>query len=93
MDIHEELIKSNELLSMQVWVLGGLIIFMLGVLGWFARSAWSDMKGMLTDHESRIQTVEKNERDTVQILKFTTNDVTEHKRLMAELSSRVDKLR
>lgn len=93
MELHEELIKSNELLSMQVWVLGGLISFLLMVLIYFAKSSFVEMKEMLSDHEDRIQTVEKNERDTTQILKFTTSDVDEHKRLMAELTARVNKLR
>lgn len=90
--VQQELIRSNEMLATQVWVLGGLISFLLMVLIYLAKASYTEMKDMLHDHENRIQSVEKNERETVQILKFTTNDVEEHKRLMGELSSRVNRL-
>lgn len=92
MEIQQELIRSNEMLATQVWVLGGLISFLLMVLIYFAKASFTEMKDMLHDHEERIQNVEKNERETVQILKFTTDDVTEHKRAMQGLTDRVDRL-
>lgn len=80
------------MLATQVWVLGGLISFLLMVLIYLAKASYTEMKDMLHDHEERIQNVEKNERETVSILKFTTNDVDEHKRLMAGLTARIDRM-
>lgn len=89
--VQQELIRSNEMLATQVWVLGGLISFLLMVLIYFAKASYTEIKDMLHDHEVRLQTVEKNERDTTQILKFTTDDVHEHKRLMDGLTARIDR--
>lgn len=89
--MHEELIKSNEFLSMQVWVLGGLVSFLLMVLIYLAKTSFGRVEAAIADHENRIQTVEKNERDTAQVLKFTTDGLKENTRLTAELATRLNK--
>lgn len=38
--LQQQLISSNEMLAQQVWILGGLIIGLLALLGFFARGAW-----------------------------------------------------
>ncbi len=58
--VQQELIRSNEFLAQQVWILGGLIIGLLALLGFFARSAWVDMKEMLHAHDSDIKALKEH---------------------------------
>lgn len=92
MEVQQELIRSNEMLSVQVWVLGGLVSFLLMVLIYFIKTSLNRVEDAIANHEDRLQTIEKNERDTIQVLKFTTQDVDEHKRLMTGLEQRVNRL-
>lgn len=62
--MEQELIKSNEMLATQVWILGGTIIGLLALLGFFARGAWMDMKAMLSDHDKRIDVLERHKERT-----------------------------
>ena len=58
--VQQELIRSNEMLATQVWVLGGLISFLLVVLVAMARSAWTDVREILNDHEVRLKPLEEH---------------------------------
>lgn len=90
--MEQELIKSNQFLAQQVWILGGTIIFLLSVLGFFARSAWIDMRKMLEDHEDRIRVVEDNKISMTGLIERHEEDIREHKHLMTRLSENVNRL-
>jgi hypothetical protein len=62
--IQNELIRSNEMLSTQVWILGGAIIVLLSILGFMARSAWADINTMLKDHEHEISLLKEHKTRT-----------------------------
>lgn len=64
MEIQQELIRSNEFLATQVWILGGAISFLLLVLVALARSAWVDVRAMLADHEVRLKPLEEHKHRT-----------------------------
>lgn len=91
-NIQQQLINSNEMLAQQVWILGGVIIGLLALLGFFARSAWVDMRAMLTDHEERIRNVEDHKIEMQGLVDRHEEDIKEHKRLMSELSTNVNRL-
>lgn len=91
-NIQQQLINSNEMLAQQVWILGGVIIGLLSLLGFFARSAWVDMRTMLTDHEDRIRKVEDHKIEMQGLVERHEEDIKEHKQLMAQLSSNVNRL-
>ena len=80
------------MLSMQVWILGGLIIGLLAVLGFFARGAWMDIKNMLEDHEERLRTVEDNKISMTGLVERHEEDIKEHKQLMTRLSENFNRL-
>jgi hypothetical protein len=90
--LQQQLISSNEMLAQQVWILGGLIIALLALLGFFARSAWLDMKQMLEEHEARIRKVEDHKIEVHALVERHEKDITEHKQLMAQLSHNVSRL-
>lgn len=90
--MEQELIRSNEMLSMQVWILGGVIITLLAVLGFFARGAWMDMKALLQDHEDRIRAVEDHKIEMSGLVERHEKDIDEHKQLMTRLSDNVNRL-
>jgi len=52
------------MLAMQVWILGGLIIGLLAILGFFARAAWSDMIEMLHSHDQEIKHLKEHKTRT-----------------------------
>jgi hypothetical protein len=58
--MQQELIKSNEYLRIQIWILGAGIGLILMVAVAFARNAWMDVREMLGNHEVRIQKVERD---------------------------------
>ena len=91
-NIQQQLISSNEMLAQQVWILGGLIIGLLAILGFFARGAWMDMKQMLQDHEERIRVVEDNKISMTGLIERHEEDIREHKQLMTRLSDNVNRL-
>jgi hypothetical protein len=64
MEVQQELIRSNEMLSVQVWILGGAIIFLLSILGFMARSAWSDVNRMLQEHDTEIKVLKEHKTRT-----------------------------
>lgn len=90
--MEQELIRSNEMLSMQVWILGGLIIGLLAILGFFARGAWMDMKALLQDHEERLRLVEDHKIEMNGLVERHEKDIEEHKQLMTRLSENVNRL-
>lgn len=90
--MEQELIKSNEFLAQQVWILGGAIIGLLSLLGFFARGAWMDMKRMLQDHEERIRKVEDHKIEMHGLVERHEKDINEHKTLMAQLTQNVNRL-
>ena len=90
--MEQELIRSNEMLSMQVWILGGLIIGLLAILGFFARGAWLDMKALLQDHEERLRLVEDHKIEMSGLVERHEKDIDEHKQLMTRLSENVNRL-
>lgn len=90
--MEQELIKSNQFLAQQVWILGGAIIALLSVLGFFARGAWMDMKRMLQDHEERIRVVEDHKIEMSGLVERHEKDIDEHKQLMTRLSENVNRL-
>lgn len=81
--VQQELIRSNEMLAVQVWVLGGLVSFLLVVLIALAKSAWADVRKVIDDHENRITDLEtfKNRKDGLTLIDtdsfdYLTNHVT-----------------
>lgn len=60
MEIQQELIRSNEFLAQQVWILGGVIIVILSVLGFIAKSAWTDMKDIIKSHDDDIKALKEH---------------------------------
>jgi hypothetical protein len=90
--VQQELIRSNEFLAQQVWILGGLIIGLLALLGFFARSAWVDMRTMLSDHEERLRAVEDHKIEMKGLVDRHEEDIREHKVLMGRLSDNVNRL-
>lgn len=80
------------MLSMQVWILGGLIIGLLAILGFFARGAWLDMKALLQDHEERLRLVEDHKIEMSGLVERHEKDIDEHKQLMTRLSENVTRL-
>lgn len=60
----QEIIESNEMLRIQMWILGGVIIVMLAIVSGFVNSAWKEVKSMLFDHGQRIM---KSEKDIIAI--------------------------
>ncbi len=90
--VQQELIRSNEFLAQQVWILGGLIIGLLAILGFFARGAWMDMRTMLTDHEDRLRAVEDHKIQMSGLVERHEEDIKEHKHLMNRLSENVNRL-
>ena len=91
-NLQQQLISSNEMLAQQVWILGGLIIGLFAVLGFFARGAWMDIKNMLEDHEERLRTVEDNKISMTGLVERHEEDIKEHKQLMTRLSENVNRL-
>lgn len=91
-NLQQQLINSNEMLAQQVWILGGLIIGLLAILGFFARGAWMDMKQMLQDHEDRIRRVEDHKIEMSGLVERHEKDISEHKQLMTQLSQNVNRL-
>lgn len=59
-ELIEEIIRSNQILTFQIWVLGGVVVFMMLVVTGLARATWMDAKSMLENHEVRHQISEKN---------------------------------
>ena len=90
--MEQELIKSNEFLTQQIWILGGAIIGLLSLLGFFARGAWMDMRKMLEDHEDRLRSVENHKIEMVGLVERHEKDIEEHKQLMTRLSDNVNRL-
>lgn len=90
--VQQELIRSNEFLAQQVWILGGLIIGLLSILGFFARGAWMDMRKMLEDHEDRLRDVEDHRIQMTGLIERHEEDIREHKVLMGRLSDNVNRL-
>ena len=62
--VQQELIRSNEMLATQVWVLGGAIIVLLSILGFMARAAWADVTKMLQEHDTEIKTLKEHKTRT-----------------------------
>ena len=62
--VQQELIRSNVFLAQPVWILGGLIIGLLSILGFLAKGAWADMKEMLTAHDSDIKALKEHKTRT-----------------------------
>jgi hypothetical protein len=91
-NLQQQLISSNEMLATQVWILGGLIIGLLAILGFFARAAWMDMRQMLDEHEDRLRKVEDHKIEVHALVERHEKDITEHKQLMAQLSHNVSRL-
>ncbi len=60
-DLIKEIVQSNEMLRIQIWILGGVLSFMLLILIGFARSTWMDAKAMLENHDQRIVILERND--------------------------------
>lgn len=58
--VQQELIRSNEFLAQQVWILGGLIIGLLAILGFFAKGAWNDMKDIIKIHDDDIKALKEH---------------------------------
>ncbi len=58
--VQQELIRSNEFLAQQVWILGGLIIGLLAILGFFAKGAWTDMKEIIQSHDADIKALKEH---------------------------------
>ena len=90
--VQQELIRSNEFLAQQVWILGGLIIGLLSVLGFFARGAWVDMKTMIADHEERLRMVEDHKIEVNGHVERHEADIKEHRSLMRQLEQNINRL-
>ncbi len=60
-DLIKDIINSNEMLRVQIWIMGG-VLSAVGVVGIFlVREAWTDMKEILENHTSRIMILERND--------------------------------
>lgn len=55
----KDIIESNEMLRIQIWILGGLILALFGIVVWFSKNAWEDMRKLLGEHDDRIVEVER----------------------------------
>lgn len=90
--VQQELIRSNEFLAQQVWILGGAILGLLGLLAFFARQWAMDVKNMLQDHEDRIRTVEDHKIEMTGLVERHETDIKEHRALMRQLEQNVNRL-
>jgi hypothetical protein len=90
--VQQELIRSNEFLARQIQILGGTIIFISGVLGFFARQWAIDLKEKLIDHEERIRMVEDHKIKMSGLVEQHEKDITDHRSLMRQLSDNVNRL-
>jgi len=90
--MEQELIRSNEMLSIQVWVLGGLVSFLLIVLIALAKGAWADVRRVIDDHENRLTELEafKNKRDGM--IADHENDIKEHREQLGRLEISVSRI-
>ena len=81
--IRQELIQSNDMLRVQIWILGGLISFLLVILIAFAKGAWNDMKNIVSNLEIRVDTLEKKEVGA-------SKDVAHSRELIEQVSIKLD---
>jgi len=90
--VQQELIRSNEMLSIQVWVLGGLVSFLLIVLIALIKGGWNDVRKVIDDHENRLSELEafKNQKDGM--ITDHENDIKEHRELIGRLEVSVSKI-
>lgn len=58
--IVSDIIQSNELLRIQIWILGGVLSALMLLIIWFAREAWQDAKSMIENHDHRLNIIERN---------------------------------
>jgi len=58
--VQQELIRSNEFLAQQVWILGGVIITILGVVAFLIKGAWMDMKEVIKIHDEDIKALKEH---------------------------------
>ncbi len=56
-----DIITSNELLRVQIWILGGVLSALLLLITFFAKEAWNDARSMIDNHTQRITILEKND--------------------------------
>jgi hypothetical protein len=87
--VQQELIRSNEMLATQVWILGGLISFLLMLLIGLARGAWNDMRKMIDDHEGRLTELEKFRNERERMIEDHEKTANEHRDLLGKLSTTV----
>ena len=80
------------MLSVQVWVLGGLVSFLLVVLIALAKGAWTDVRKVIDDHENRLIELEafKNKRDGM--IADHEADIKEHREQLGRLEVSVSRI-
>jgi hypothetical protein len=68
----ETINNANELMSIQIWILGGLVIVLLGMLVYFTRSSFEEIKLLIkvqgetqTSHGNRLTAIETENEGTV----------------------------
>jgi len=90
--VQQELIRSNEMLAVQVWVLGGLVSFLLVVLIALAKSAWMDVRKFIDDHETRLADLEafKNRRE--EMILDHEKQIEDHRSLIGRLEVNVGRV-
>ena len=90
--VQQELIRSNEMLAVQVWVLGGLVSFLLVVLIALAKGAWMDVRKLIDDHENRITQLEAFKNRKEDLIESHETDIKEHRELIGRLEVSVSKI-
>jgi uncharacterized membrane protein len=60
----DEVRQINETLSIQIWVIGGVAVFMLALLTYFSKNSYEEIKEMLQRHDEKIT---KNSMEIVEL--------------------------
>lgn len=81
--IRQELINSNEMLRVQIWIMGGLISFLLVMLIAVAKSMWNDTKKIIDNLAVRVDTLEKKDVGT-------SRDISYSREMIEQLSIKMD---
>lgn len=90
--VQQELIRSNEMLATQVWILGGLISFLLLVLIGLAKGAWSDVRKTIEDHENRLTDLETFKNQKEQMIEDHDQHIDKHRELIGRLEVSISKI-
>lgn len=80
------------MLATQVWVLGGLVSFLLVVLIALAKGAWTDVRKVIDDHENRLTNLEAFKNQKEQMITDHDADIEKHRELLGRLEVSISKI-